>query len=379
MNIKKICIVTTSRAEYGVIRWLIDEINKDGVLELQLLVTGGHLSPEFGYTYKEIENDGFFVYEKIDMLLTTTNKANIAKSMGIEAIGCSDVLERLNPDLIIVTGDRYELLPICNSALVMDIPIAHISGGDVTEGAIDNQIRNAISALAKYHFPGNPDSGNRLLKMGADPEYVHVVGEPALDNFNRLNTLNRHELAKRFNLDINKKWILLTYHSETKLSLQENLSIVSNILESLKTTENSQIIITKSNADYGGKQINDYLKKEVEKNKSSFSLYDNLGQLNYISLMKEVSCIIGNSSSGIIEAPSVKCPVINIGNRQKGRLLSNNIICCKGSNTEISLALEKIYSEEFKSVLNETETPYGDGNSTERIIQKIKHLLNIRV
>jgi UDP-hydrolysing UDP-N-acetyl-D-glucosamine 2-epimerase len=372
---KKICIVTTSRAEYGVIRWLIDDVNKNVFFELQLVVTGSHLSPEFGSTYKEIEKDGFIINEKIEMLLSSLSTTGIAKSMGVCTFGFCDAFERLKPDLLIVTGDRYELLPICSTAVVMNIPIAHISGGDVTIGAIDNQIRNAITAMSIYHFPGTVDSGNRIIRMGVNPDYVFVVGEPALDNFNRLKILSRKKISEKFGLSIEKKWILLTYHPETKLSLEKNLLVIKNIIQCLKKINNTQVIITKANADYGGVQINDYLKNEVLENNSTLFLYDNLGQLNYISLMKEIVCMIGNSSSGIIEAPSIKCPVINIGNRQKGRILSNNIISCKGTTEEITCAIQKLTSTDFFEKLKNTKTPHGKGHSTELIIQKLKQII----
>lgn len=372
MGKKKICIITASRAEYGVIRWLIDDILKDNFFELQLVITGSHFSAEFGFTYKEIEKDGYTKYDKIDMLLLTSSKSSIVKAMGICSIICSDLIERLSPDLLVVTGDRYELLPICNTALVMNVPIAHISGGDVTEGAIDNQIRNSISAMATYHFPGTIESGERIIKMGANPNHVFVTGEPALDNFHRLKLLDRIELSKKLGLDQTKKWVLLTYHSETKLSLEDNLKILNNITHCLRELSGTQIIITKSNADFGGFQINEYLKIEVLKKDSQFFLFDNLGQLIYISLLKQVAFMIGNSSSGIIEAPSVKCPVINIGNRQKGRILSNNVINSTGDIIEISNAIKKIKSPQFLLCLDKTETPYGNGNSTQLIIEKLK-------
>jgi UDP-hydrolysing UDP-N-acetyl-D-glucosamine 2-epimerase len=377
MSKKKISIVTTSRAEYGVIQWLIKDIAQDVKFEMHLIVTGAHLSPEFGLTYKEIENDGNLIDEKVDILLSTHDTAGIAKSMGRCAIGFCDVFERQKPDILIVTGDRYELLPICSTALVMNIPIAHISGGDITEGAIDNQIRNAISAMATYHFPGTKESGDRIIKMGADPNHVYVVGEPALDNFNRLKSLDRYELAKKNDLDIKKEWVLLTYHPETRLSLEENLTIVHTIIRCLKKLGNTQIIVTKANADFGGFQINEYLKSECSIKDSQFILFDNLGQLNYISLLKQLAFMIGNSSSGIIEAPSAKCPVINIGDRQKGRLLSINIINTSGDYSKINAAIKKIKSHRFLSSLEKIETPYGNGKSTQLIIEKLKLIFQV--
>lgn len=370
-NKKKICVITTSRAEYGVIRWLIEELNISANYELQLIVTGSHLSPEFGLTYKEIESDQIEIDEKIEILLSSSSKVGIVKGMGLCAISIAEAFERLKPSLIIITGDRYELLPICSTALVMNIPIAHISGGDITEGAIDNQIRNAITQISTFHFPGTIESGKRILKMGAKKENVFVVGEPALDNFNRLEMLSREQLSIDLCLDITKNWILMTYHPETNISLERNMIVIRNIVRCLEAQKNCQIIITKSNADYGGSQINNYLDELKELHNSKFKIFENLGQLRYINIMKQICFMIGNSSSGIIEAPSIKCPVINVGDRQKGRLLSNNIINTNGEISGISFAINKIGSSQFLMNLDKTETPYGNGNSTHLIIEKL--------
>lgn len=371
---KKICVITTSRAEYGVIRWLIEEINVSSNFELQLIVTGSHLSPEFGLTYKEIEKDNIKINNKIEILLSSSSKVGVAKGMGLCAISIAESFEKLNPRLIIVTGDRYELLPICNTALVMNIPIAHISGGDVTEGAIDNQIRNAITQMSNFHFPGTIESGKRIVEMGAVKETVFVVGEPALDNFNRLDQLSREQLSIDLGLDISKNWILMTYHPETNISLERNMIVLRNIVKCLETQNNCQIIITKSNADYGGYQINNFLDELKDVNNSRFKIFENLGQIRYINILKKVSFMIGNSSSGILEAPSIKCPVINVGNRQKGRLLSNNIINSTGELADLQSAISILDTPEFISGLAKTQTPYGDGNSTNKIIEKLNSI-----
>lgn len=370
----KICFVTAARSEYGVLRWLMQEVKDDPEFTLQIIVTGSHLSPEFGNTYKEVEKDGFTIDEKVDMHLASSSKSGIVKSMGFCAIGMADAFEKLNPDLLVVLGDRYELLPICSSALVMNIPIAHISGGDITEGAIDDQVRNAVTKMAVLHFPGTKDSADRIIQMGEKRENVYIVGEPGLDNFNRLTLLSKEELARKFNLDLNKKWVLMTYHPETMISVERNIAVAENIIDSLKEISGVQVIITKANADYGGIQINEYFNRIAINDPEKFKFFDSLGQLGYISLMKYSDCLIGNTSSGIIEAPMLNVPVINIGDRQKGRYLSKNIISANGDVEDIRESLIKVCSPDFKRSA-ETKNYYGDGNTSKRIYQILKERL----
>jgi GDP/UDP-N,N'-diacetylbacillosamine 2-epimerase (hydrolysing) len=374
MAIKKICIVTAARSEYGLLRWLMQEIKDDPELKLQLIVTGSHLSNEFGLTYKEIEKDGFIIDEKIEMLLSTSTATGIAKSMGICAIGIADAFDRLNPDILVVLGDRYELLPICSSALVMNIPIAHISGGDVTEGAIDDQVRNAITKLATIHFPGTEESAKRIIQMGENPKMVHVVGEPGLDNFVRLNCISKQELASDLKLDMSKKWVLLTYHPETKISIEENLIVAKNIITALLQQKDIQVVITKANADLGGSEINIYLKSICEEYTSEFTMVDNLGQLRYISLLKVLSFMIGNSSSGIVETPIIPLPVINVGNRQKGRFVCKNIINTNGTCESMINAIETIRTDAYISGLRNIFNPFGEGNASEPIKNILKNI-----
>jgi UDP-N-acetylglucosamine 2-epimerase (non-hydrolysing) len=363
---KKICVVTSARSEYGLLRWLMEEIKNDPFLKLQLVVAGSHLSSEFGYTYREIEKDGFVIDEKIEFLISSNTKKSLAKSMGVCGISIADAFEKLKPDIIVVLGDRYELLPICSTALVMNIPIAHISGGDITKGAIDDQVRNAITQLATLHFPGTKESANRIIKMGIDPKKVFAVGEPGLDNFLRLPKLKKEEIAERLGLDDKLKWIILTYHPETKISLKKNMEIIKNIIKVLSNLKNVQIVMTKANADFGGLQINEYL-TEVSQKQNNFMLFDNLGQENYINILRYAWFMIGNSSSGIVESPIIKLPVINIGQRQKGRFFCKNVINSNGSVNSLKKMITILTSSKFSALLKNLQTPYGKGKTAMKI------------
>jgi UDP-hydrolysing UDP-N-acetyl-D-glucosamine 2-epimerase len=372
MNKNKICVITAARSEYGLLRWLIDEIHCDPELELQLVVTGSHLSTQYGNTEREIESDGYPIAMKVEMNLEVDSTTNIAKSMGNCAVGMAKAFQTLKPDIIVVLGDRYELLPVCNTALVMNIPIAHLSGGDITEGAIDDQIRNAISMMSTLHFPGVEDSANNLRRMCGNKN-IFVAGEPGLENFIRLQLMSRKALADSLCIDIDKKWILVTQHSETTISIQENLIMAKNIIEALKPLEDCEFIITKSNADSGGNDINNYFEKICAQD-SRFKLIASLGQLRYLSFMKEADFLIGNSSSGIVEAPYLAKPVVNIGERQTGRYMSNNIVQATGFNSSVSEAIEILKSLKWRSFLK-VDYYYGDGTSAEKIKNIIKNFL----
>jgi UDP-hydrolysing UDP-N-acetyl-D-glucosamine 2-epimerase len=374
MKKNKICIVTAARSEYGLLRWLMEEIKNDPELHLQIVVTGSHLSSAFGFTYKEVENDGFIIDAKVDMQLSVKSQKEIAESMGRCAIGLSQVFDQLKPNIVVVLGDRYELLPICSTALIMNIPIAHISGGDITEGSIDNQIRNAISSLAHYHFPGTKESEDRLIKMGINSQYVFMSGEPGLDNFKRLNSKTRDQLATELKLDRTKKWVLMTYHPETKKSLASNLITFNFIIEALSNFVDIQVIMTYSNADFGGDEINRTIEQVCSKNPQHFISKQNLGQLSYGSLMKQSYFMIGNSSSGIVEAPIVPTPVINIGNRQKGRYMSKNVLNADESLSSIIDAIQTIELQSYKETLF-ADYYYGDGQSSITIKERLKQIL----
>lgn len=369
----KICVVTASRSEYGLLKWLMYEIKNEKDLQLQLIVTGSHLSHNFGYTVSEIEKDGFTVDEKVDMHITETTPVKIVRSMGYCMIGISEALDRLKPDMVVLLGDRYEILAIAGAALVMNIPIAHISGGDITEGAIDDQIRHAVSKMAAIHFPGNETSARRLIQMGEQPETVFNVGEPGLDSFTYLNLLSRRELSVMLNLEEDKKWVICIYHPETKIGTDINLSRVRSIIEALLEFDDIQIVASKSNADNGGMEINDLIRNYAFQYPQRINLFDSLGQLKYLSLLKAGFFMIGNSSSAIFEAPAVPLFAINVGDRQSGRYFCKNILQSNGSEENIIEKINQIYSSP-KDILNNMGSPYGKGRTAKSIIGILKSI-----
>ena len=370
---KKICIVTAARSEYGLLKWVIDGVYYDSELALQLVVTGAHLSEEHGKTVQFIEEDGYPITARVDMHLASDSRKDIVRSMGYCSTGMADVLSHLRPDVVVVLGDRYELLPIVSASLVMGIPVAHISGGDVTEGAIDNEVRNAVSMMSAIHFPGVESSAENLKRMLGECAPIHTAGEPGLESFLRFNLMSRTELAENIGLAVNKKWCLVTLHSETKLSLDENLEMVKNLFYAMQQTKDVQFVISKANADFGGIQINEFWDEAVKQDTDKYHLYSSLGQRRYLSFMQQAVGVIGNSSSGIVEAPFLGIPVINIGDRQKGRHLCKNVIQCDRTKDSIAKSFDKMFTQP-KIV----DTYYGDGHTSEIIITKLKEWMNTK-
>lgn len=362
---KKICFVTATRAEYGLLKWLMREVQKSDLFEFQLVVTGAHLMQEQGHTVDQIVEDGFRIDAVIDVQPDTSSTETIAASMGRLAELSAPVFDRLKPDYLIVLGDRYELLPICNTAFIMGIPIIHLSGGDVTIGALDNGIRNAVTMLAEYHFPGTKDSADNIIRMKGSDRNVWAVGEPGLDSFYREELLTRNDLALSLGLDKDREWILLTYHAETKKELAYNLNAVKNCVRVLKELTGYQVIATYANTDFGGKDINTYLEEIKEGWKSGMVVVPSLGNLRYLSVMRQVALVMGNSSSGIVEAPALGVPVVNIGDRQKGRHLCSNI-------RQADISYDSIKRAVHETLMNKTDISdvdyWGDGRTSERIM-----------
>lgn len=368
---KKVCVVTAARSEYGLLRWVIDGAYHDSELELQLVVAGAHLSVEHGETWKDIAEDGYPITTKVDIGLKSDTKEAVVESMGRCSMGFAKVFTELMPDIVVVLGDRYELLPICSAALVMNIPIAHISGGDVTIGAIDNEVRNAITMMSTLHFPGVEESAQNIIRMRGCADNVWAVGEPGLDNFNKMDLWNRQQLAENLKVNPKYKWILVTLHSETQESLEYNLRMAENVITLCDKIQDAAIIITKANADFGSTQINEYWDKVAKANPQKYSIYPSLGQYRYLSFMKECFAVIGNSSSGIVEAPALGTPVINIGNRQRGRYLCSNVHQVDNDLNAILNSWNTIISKQECIVDNY----YGDGHAAERIVNEIKKYL----
>lgn len=368
---KKVCIITAARSEYGLLRWTIDGVQKNPNLELQLVVTGAHLMAEHGYTYKCIEEDGYPVAAKVEMGLNSDTKEAIVESMGRCSVGFAKALSNLQPDIIVVLGDRYELLPICSAALVMNIPIAHISGGDVTIGAIDNEVRNAVTMMATLHFPGVEESANNIIRMRGSNENIWCVGEPGLDNFRRSKLMSRSELAANIGIPINNKWILVTLHPETNESLEYNLMMANNIVMLTEGMDDVSVVISRANADFGGNQINDYWREIEKQNPEKYHLFPSLGQMRYLSYMNECYAVLGNSSSGIVEAPCLGAWVINIGNRQTGRHLCKNVYQVNNNLDEMFAAWKSIEAQKEKII----DSFYGDGYTSEKIVKHIEEYL----
>lgn len=369
---KKIAIVTATRAEYGLLKPLIQLVATDPELELQLLVTGAHLSHNHGNTWQHIQKDGFHISKKIEILLATDGPTAVSKAMGLAQLAFAEAFEELQPDLIVILGDRYEMLAIASTALIFNLPIAHLHGGELTYGAIDDSIRHAITKMSHLHFVATESYRQRVIQMGEAPNTVFNVGAIGLDSIKHLNLLNRQELEKQLGTSLQKQNIIVTQHPETKSKspVQEQ---ISNLLQALDDLEDTLLVFTGANADAQGTAINTALKNYADQNPHKAIFRNSLGQLNYLSCLKHFDMVVGNSSSGIIETPSFKIPVVNIGDRQLGRLMSPNIIHCSSQKTAISQAIQQASHPGFKAKIQQITSPYGDGQAAPQILQIIKH------
>jgi GDP/UDP-N,N'-diacetylbacillosamine 2-epimerase (hydrolysing) len=372
MNLRKICVVTGTRAEYGLLFWLMKEIEKDDDLELQVVVTGMHLSPEFGLTYKEIEKK-FKIDKKIEMLLSSDTAVGISKSMGLAQISFAEAYEELRPDILVVLGDRYEIFSAASAAMIARIPIAHLHGGETTEGAFDEPIRHSITKMSHVHFTATEEYKNRVIQLGEHPRTVFNVGGLGIENIKRLKLLNKEEFEKSINFKLNQKNILVTFHSVT-LESDTTREQFQALLDAVDWLEDTHIIFTKANSDTDGRIINQMIDKYVAKNSRKSAVFTSLGQLRYLSALQFVDAAVGNSSSGLAEVPTFKIGTINIGDRQKGRMQADSIINCMPSKKSILEAFKDLYLKEFQDSLLNVINPYGDGCASGRIAKKIKKL-----
>ncbi|WP_293956178.1 MULTISPECIES: UDP-N-acetylglucosamine 2-epimerase [unclassified Sphingobacterium] len=381
---KKICIVTATRAEYGLLKPLMDLIKQCEYLHLQTIVTGTHLSPEFGLTYRQIESDGFHIDEKVEILLSSDTATSIVKTMALALNGMSDVLPRLSPDLLVVLGDRYEMLAIVSAATIFKIPIAHLHGGEVTDGAYDNSIRHAITKLSHLHFTSTNEYRNRVIQMGENPEQVFNVGAIGLDNIEKLKLQSRQELENELNIKFLKNNYQVTFHPETLSSLNAREQF-QHLLKAIDEQQDSYFIFTKSNADTDGRIINEMIDDYVAKNPNKSIAFTSLGSLRFLSLIKECTAIIGNSSAGILEAPSLSTATINIGERQKGRIQADSVINVECNFSDINRGFQKVKDPIFQRKLDDITNPYFQKDVAENILKIIlksevsivKHFNNI--
>jgi len=367
---RKICVVTGSRAEYGLLFWLMKEINADSQCQLQIIVTGMHLSPEFGLTVSEIEKD-FRVDKKIEILLSSDTPVGVGKSTGLGLISFSEALAELSPDLLVLLGDRYEILAAAISGTFLKIPIAHIHGGETTEGAFDESIRHSISKMSHLHFTATDTYRKRVIQLGESPDRVFNVGGLGLDSIQNLKLLSRNELEKSAGFQFLEKNLLITFHPVTleNTTASEQFSQLLLALEDLK---NTRLIFTKANADTSGRGINAMIDDFVSKCPDRCIAFTSLGQLRYLSAMQFVDAVVGNSSSGLLEAPSFKIGTVNIGDRQTGRIKAESVIDCLSEKADIQKAINRVYEQSFQNFLKNVENPYGSGGASNKIMSVLR-------
>lgn len=364
---RRIAVVTGSRADYGLLYWILRDLKNDPNVDLCLIATGMHLSPEFGLTYKAIEDDGFRIHERVEMLLSSDTPAAIAKSIGLAVIGFADLLARLQPSILLVLGDRFEIFAAAQAAMVANIPLAHIAGGDSTEGAIDESIRHSITKMAHLHFVTNEAAAMRVRQMGEAPANVYNFGSPGIDYIRKVKLLTRAQLARELGCTFCERNLLVTFHPET-LSLDDSARQFAVLLESLDALgEEVGVFFTHANADTGGRRLTKMLEAFVAGHRNAYS-YTSLGQVKYLSLMRAVDAVLGNSSSGLYEAPSLHKPTVNIGARQHGRLLADSVVNCEASREGILKAVQEALTRDCSHTIN----PYGDGHASERIAAVLK-------
>lgn len=364
---KKICVVTGSRADYGLLYWVMKGLKEDHDFELQVIATGMHLSPSFGYTCKTIEQDGFIIQEKVEMLLGSDTPVGVTKSIGLGTIGFADALNKLKPDIMMVLGDRFELLAAVQAALIAKIPVAHLVGGDTTEGAFDEAIRHSITKMSHLHFVTNEDSARRVKQLGENPNNIFNVGSPGLDTIRHMKRLTRKELEALLEFTLRKQNLLITFHP---ITLESNSADqFQALLEALDLLKDVGLIFTKPNADTEGLKFIQMLDSFVQSHSNAI-VYNSLDQHRYLNTIAYVDAVVGNSSSGLYEVPSFKKPTVNIGNRQKGRLQASSVIQCDPEKNAIFEAIQKSFKLDCSSTIN----PYGDGKSSSRIIEILRKI-----
>ena len=369
---KKICFVTGTRAEFGLLSPLMHLFQKDETFELQIVATGAHLSPEFGLTYKEIEKAGFFIDEKVEILLSSDTKVGMVKSTGLALLSFPDVFTRLSPEIVVVLGDRYETFAAATAAFMMQIPVVHISGGDVTEGAIDDALRHSISKMSTLHFATLDTYRKRVIQLGEQPSTVFNVGDLGIDNIKNLSLLNIHDLRKSIDWNELENYFLVTFHPVT-LESESIKNQMNQLFEALNVFPEIKVLFTLPNSDSDGRKIIELIKNYSSLEPSRIKYYTSLGQLRYLSAAKNALAVVGNSSSGIVEIPSLGIPTVNIGKRQSGRESAESVINCNAQKEAIINALNLAISTNFKEKIKNIKNIYGDGNTASKIFEILKN------
>ncbi|MDW7671647.1 MAG: UDP-N-acetylglucosamine 2-epimerase [Bacillota bacterium] len=375
---KIISVLTASRSEYGLLKPVINQLKQVDVFDVRIAVTGAHLSPEFGLTYQEILDDGNAIDEKVEILLSADTPSSISKSMGLAMIGFADYFRKLHPDLLVVLGDRYETLAVAAAAMNERIPIAHIHGGETTEGAVDESIRHAITKLSYLHFTSTEAYRKRVIQLGEEPSRVYCVGAPGIDNIKNVALMNKEELAESIGFALDQPYAMVSYHPVTLEDRSSGVQMKA-LLDACDSFGELSFVFTKANADTDGRVINEMI-DAFAKNNDRAVAFTSLGMKRYLSALKYCALVIGNSSSGLVEAPSFGVPTVNIGDRQKGRIQADSVINCEPNEKAIRKAIEIALSEHFRTIAEQTINPYGDGNSSIKITEKIMdYLLNHKI
>lgn len=367
---RRICIVTGTRAEYGLLRGVIQGVQQAPGLTLQLLVTGAHLSPEFGLTYREIEADGFAIDARVEMLVSADTATGTAKSMGLGLIGMGDAFERLRPDLVLLLGDRFEVLAAASAALVAGIPVAHLHGGETTEGAFDEAIRHAVTKMSHLHFVAAEDYRRRVIQLGEQPQRVHLVGGLGIDAILRARLLDRSALEASLGFRLAERNLLVTFHPVT-LEQQSSEQQMAELLAALDALGDTRVIFTMANADTGSRVLRQMVDAFVAGHANA-AAFESLGQLRYLSCLKLMDGVVGNSSSGLAEAPSLGVGTVNIGDRQRGRLKADSVIDCPPQRDAILAAIRQLYDPAFQQVVAQTVNPYGQGGASDKIVRMLQ-------
>jgi len=369
---RRICVVTGSRAEYGLLYWIIKGLQAMPAIDMQLVVTGMHLAPAFGSTWRQIEADGIPIARKVETLLSSDSDVGMVKSVGLGVLGFADAFQDLAPDLVLLLGDRVEILAAAQSAYLMGLPVAHLHGGELTRGAVDDAIRHCITKFSRYHFVSTAEAATRVRQLGEDPASIFITGAPGLDNVNRLSLLSRQELSDEIDFALDGPYLLVTYHCAT--AHHADSAAAAPLLTALDRFPDYKALITKANSDAGGLRINAALDDYAARHPGRVHVVTSLGQRRYLSAMKHCAAVVGNSSSGLFEAPLLKCPTVNIGDRQEGRLHAASVVTCADDAGSISAAIATVLAPAFQRVLDATVSLYGDGQSSDAVLTLLARL-----
>ena len=369
---RKICVVTGSRADYGLLSGVMSAVSDSNDFHLQVIASCMHLSEDFGFTYKEIESDGFVIDEKVDMLVPGDDAISVSKSVGNGVIAFAEAYVRLNPDLVVILGDRFEALAAAQTAMIANLPIAHIHGGEITEGAIDESIRHSITKMSNLHFASTAQYAQRVIQMGELPSRVFISGAPGIDNITKMDMISRQECEKMLDFRLSETNILITYHPLTITNSASNG--IDNLLSAMELLSDAVFIITYTNADAGGRDIIEKLKLFSDANPDRVLFIESLGYERYLKTLQHIDCVVGNSSSGLIEVPSFNIPTVNIGDRQKGRIRGSTVIDCDESVDSIVRSVRLALSDSFKAAWSEEVNPYGEGNAAQIILEALRNI-----